>query len=96
MYHSEKRDFRRMTVETNAKISVNGVELAVTCVDLSSTGARMISQSPTGLADGDKGIVEIQSGGGHTAPLEADFTVIRVSDVDDHKEEVAVRFDEVR
>lgn len=92
MHHSEKRDFIRVTVETNAELTVAGTVYAMTCVDLSTTGARLIAATPTSLGIDQKGTLVIESGGGPTAPLQAEVTIIRMAETE-KGEEVAVHFD---
>jgi len=93
MHHSEKRDFKRVPVESATTLTVGQQIFRCTCVDLSTTGAKLVLDDPSGLHTQLTGAVVIQSGGGPTAPLEAEVTLIRVQGIDGGKEEIAVHFD---
>jgi hypothetical protein len=88
---SEKRDFIRMQIGTESTIFHQGQSYSATCVDLSSTGALLTSQ--TQLEVGEKIILEVNSGGGGTAPLQAEATVLRVSQTDGDQYQYGVGID---
>lgn len=72
---SEKRDFIRMQIGTESTIYYKGNEYSATCIDLSSTGALLTST--VALEVNDEITIEVQSGGGGTAPLQAQARVLR-------------------
>lgn len=86
---SEKRDFIRMQIKAPAILVVGERQYQLTCLDLSANGARLTAPGNSGLRIGDEGFIEITSGGGHTAPLQANVKICRLSS-NTEGEEVAV------
>jgi hypothetical protein len=74
--YSEKRDFIRMQVSTATEIHHKGDIFSATCIDLSSNGALITSE--TSFEVNSEVILSINSGGGETPPLQAQATVLRV------------------
>ena len=95
-HYSEKRDFIRMSVNTEASLVIESRTLSLTCVDLSTTGARLICHADSGLEAGQQGVVTISSGGGTTTPLVADASVVRVSRTENESEDIAVTLTNLR
>lgn len=74
--YSEKRDFIRMQVSTDTEIHYKGQVFSATCLDLSSNGALISSE--TSLEVNSEIVLSIQSGGGETPPLQAQATILRI------------------
>lgn len=91
IHQNEKRDFIRMQIEAKATLTLNGKTFDVVCRDLSSTGARFQCSERVDIDEGTTAQLEIASGGGSTAPLEAAIEVVRVSD-EPEGTSVGVRF----
>lgn len=78
--YQEKRDFIRMHLSVPATLTLDdGSTHNLTCVDLSSSGAQLQHSAPLPLHA--SGRLSIQSGGGSTAPLIAEVSVQRVTDI---------------
>lgn len=77
--HNEKRNFIRMQVKTDAKLTINGQEILLACQDLSANGARLTGNPGTEMKEGDEGTIVISSGGGASAPLTAQVRICRIS-----------------
>lgn len=88
---SEKRDFIRMQIGTESTIHYKGIEYPATCVDLSSTGALLTST--LNLEVNEQIILEVNSGGGGTAPLQAQATVLRTHVTGDEQFQYGVSID---
>ncbi len=74
--YSEKRDFIRMQVATDTQIHFNGHSVDATCVDLSSSGA--LIECEQSFEVNSEVVLSIQSGGGETASLQAQATILRI------------------
>lgn len=73
----EKRDFIRMQVHSPATLTLeSGESFQLTCIDLSSGGAQLISNQA--IPEGSKGQLIMESGSGSVAPLTASITVCRM------------------
>jgi len=74
--YSEKRDFIRMNVDSQAILKVGDQSFEARCVDLSSTGFQI--EAATALSVGDRVTVIIPSSHPELKGLEADAEVLRV------------------
>lgn len=88
---SEKRDFIRMQIGTESTIHYDGNAYPAICVDLSSTGALLTSR--LNLDINNQIILEVNSGGGGTAPLQAKATVLRINPADGDQFQYGISID---
>lgn len=80
--YQEKRDYIRMQVSAPATLTLpDGSHIALTCLDLSSSGAQLISSEP--VMEGINAELTIDSAGGPSAPLSAKVAVRRVQQEND-------------
>lgn len=80
--YQEKRDYIRMQVSAPATLSLpDGSRIPLICLDLSSSGAQLISPEP--VMEGINAELMIDSAGGPSAPLAAKVIVRRVQQEDD-------------
>jgi hypothetical protein len=89
--YSEKRDFIRMQVSTDTEIHHNGQVYQATCLDLSSNGALISSE--TSLEVNTELVLSIKSGGGETPPLQAQATILRVKRDENNQFQYGVSID---
>ncbi len=89
--YSEKRDFIRMQVSTDTQIHYKGDTFSATCLDLSSNGALLASE--TSFEVSSEIILSINSGGGETPPLQAQATILRVKRLDDNRYQYGLSID---
>ncbi|WP_295467102.1 PilZ domain-containing protein [uncultured Pseudomonas sp.] len=78
--YSEKRDFIRMNVDSQAILKVGDQSFDARCVDMSSTGFQI--EAETALSVGDRVTVIIPSSHPELKGLEADAEVLRVQATD--------------
>ena len=77
--YQEKRDFIRMQVSAPATLThSNGNHCRLAYIDLSGSGAQLLHGEA--LPDNASGRLAISSGGGTTAPLEAEVSICRVQE----------------
>lgn len=82
--YQEKRDYIRMQVSAPATLSLqDGSHIPLLCLDLSSSGAQLISSEP--VMEGINAKLVIDSAGGPSAPLAANVIVRRVQQEDDQQ-----------
>ncbi|MEM0514328.1 MULTISPECIES: PilZ domain-containing protein [Pseudoalteromonas] len=85
LYNDERRNFRRMTVDTEATIELSidnqSILLAATCRDLSATGMNLYVEQA--IDPGVTATVHIESSGGAIPPLKALTRVVRCSQDED-------------
>jgi len=79
--YSEKRDFIRMHVETPVTLSIDGQTFTGTCLDLSSTGMQIKTDSTFKM--GDRLAVHIPSVHSELKGLDAQTEVVRISVLED-------------
>lgn len=79
--YSEKRDFIRMHVETPATLSIDGQSFMGTCLDLSSIGMQIRTESTFQI--GDRLAVHISSAHSELKGLDAQTEVVRISVLED-------------
>ncbi|MEH3023959.1 MAG: PilZ domain-containing protein [Pseudomonas oryzihabitans] len=82
--YSEKRDFIRMNVDSQAILKVGDQAFEARCVDLSSTGFQI--EAATALAVGDRVTVVIPSSHAELKGLEAEAEVLRIQTTDSGKQ----------
>lgn len=81
-YYNEKRDFIRMRVETPMTFELNGKSYDALCVDLSSTGMQIETDTAVEFESGQKIRVSIPSSHTKLRGLEADTQVQRIELLD--------------
>jgi hypothetical protein len=89
--YSEKRDFIRMQVSTETKIHHKGDVFSATCIDLSSNGALITSE--TSFEVNSEVILSINSGGGETPPLQAQATILRAKRLENNEYQYGMSID---
>lgn len=77
-YYNEKRDFIRMRVETAATFELDGQVYDAVCIDLSSTGLQIETDSTLQFSLGQALRVKIPSSHSKLQGLEADALVQRI------------------
>lgn len=86
--YSEKRDFIRMHVETPVTLSIDGQTFAGTCLDLSSIGMQIRTNSTFQI--GDRLAVHIPSVHSELKGLDAQTEVVRISAQEDGSQSVGL------
>lgn len=76
---TEKRDFLRMRLNSNATLVFNDNEFPAVCRDLSSSGMQL--ETECALALGDRVLVHIASGLDSFEDLQAEAEVVRVNEL---------------
>lgn len=79
----DRRDFRRMAIEADVKITKNSQNLKGICKDLSSTGMS-IQLTDLSLQAEDEIEIQLDTKNSSFPPLIADAKVLRVSEVDNY------------
>ncbi len=82
--YSEKRDYMRMTINAEVTLRFKGLEFTGVCIDLSSNGMQVKSESQ--LAVGDVLAVHLPSPTPNLDPYNVDAEVVRVDDLGDGKQ----------
>jgi hypothetical protein len=82
--YSEKRDYIRMTIDAEVTLRFKGLAFSGVCIDLSSSGMQVQSQSQ--LAVGDVLAVHLPSPTPNLDPYDVDAEVVRIQDLGDGKQ----------
>lgn len=87
---SDRRNFRRMAIESGVEVTLAGQKYEGMCVDLSATGMS-ITVSDNVFKPNDEVFVQLTANGTSTPPLKADAVVLRIQPHGD-KYSMAVQF----
>ncbi len=93
--YEEKRDFIRMTMNAEAKLSYNGAApIDVTCSDLSAKGISVVAPEP--IDTGVEVTISVQSPNAQFKSMESTGTVLRCNKKSEKSYEIGVEITSIK